>query len=186
MDLRGGWNQPPTGWGLLSCFSRLKGDIIRFGIRFGKCVYTTRMYWRLCVFSLFSIRERAISSTPSSSKHQMDPLYVKDEPNVCEWRVLLALGHIRPTIVAKLLTVCARIWLVAGQDLVPWSWHDWLALNKIKDGPCEDFIWVTAWMQSREKVHGGGDCGDLQDLDFMNWCLHHLGDVRSVLWRRLN
>lgn len=85
--------------------SRLKGDTIGLGTRFGKCIYTTRMYWRLCVFPHFSLSERAVSSTPSSSKRQMEPasVSVKDEPKVCEWRVLLALGHIRPTIVATRL-----------------------------------------------------------------------------------
>lgn len=46
-------------------------------------------------------------------------------------------------------------------------------------------------MQSREKVHDGGDCGDLQKLDFM--CLYNLGDVRTVLtkaklifWKQLD
>lgn len=152
-------------------------------------LYDTNVLAFMCFFSLFSIWERAISSTPSSSKHQMDPLYVKDEPNVCEWRVLLALGHIRPTIVAKLLTVCARIWLVAGQDPLIWSpgagTTDWHLIKPRMDPVKTSYEW-----QHECKVDKRFTAEEIVviclDLDFMNWCLHHLGDVRSVLWRRLN
>lgn len=77
----------------------------------------------------------------------MEPvsLSVKHEPNVYEWRVLLALGHIRPTRVVKLLTVCARIWLMAGQDPLIWSpgagTTDWHLIKSRMDPSKTSYEW---------------------------------------------
>lgn len=69
--------------------------------------------------------------------------------NDLKWRTLLALGQNRPTQSGFLLSVKGH-----GQRLgnifylVSWSWHDLLALDKIKDGPLKHFWWVIACMQS--------------------------------------
>lgn len=79
MDLRGGWNQPPQGG-----ISRL----VLAGWKVTSYVLVNAFIRHECigvyVFSSFSVSERAVSSTPSSSKHQMEPVSVsvKDEPNV--------------------------------------------------------------------------------------------------------
>lgn len=186
---------PPQGGIFYSCFSWLKGDIMRFGTRFGKCMYTTRMYWRLC-FSSFCFSERAVLSTPSSSKHQMEPVSVsvKDEPNVWEWRVLLALGHIRPTIVAKLLTVCARIWLVAGQDPLIWSpgagTTDWHLIKSRMDPVKTSYEWQH---ECKEDKRFPTEEIVVQNLDFMNWFVRPrrrencpVTKAKLIFWKQLD
>lgn len=147
-------------------------------------------------FSSFCLSERAVSSTPSGSKHQKEPasVSVQDEPNDCEWRLLLALGHIRPTIVTKPLTVCARIWSVAGQDPLSWS---------PGAGPTDWHLIKSRMDPVKTSSEGQHECNvdkrftveeiGVQNGDFINWCLYNLGDVRRpvtkaklIIWKQLD
>lgn len=73
--------------------------------------------------------------------------------NNLKWKTLLALGQSRPTQLGFLLSVRGHgRWLGKISHLLIWSWHDSLALDKIKDGPLEHFWWVIACMQSTHIV----------------------------------
>lgn len=94
------------------------------------------------------LQKRELAPTPHSVKHK--PIFDTLVNNL-KRRNLLALGRNRPTQPGFLLSVGGHgQWLGNIFHLV--SWHDSLALDKIKDGPLKHFWWVIACMQSTHTV----------------------------------